>query len=131
MNGADGDEPPHRGIRSDTGFRGVGVDGWAQAAIDGFKRALMFAPRHHQSHGNLGICYAALGMKREALASLDRALELEPRYESAAIARFVVERLADGEKLDLSDVPSVNYGSDYQMTGRFLIRELAERLPPR
>jgi tetratricopeptide (TPR) repeat protein len=104
--------------------------GRVQAAIDSFKRALMFAPRHHQSHGNLGICYAALGMKREALASLDRALELEPRYEPAAVARFVVEHLTDGEKLDLSDTPSIDYSSDYQMTGRSLIRELAERLPP-
>lgn len=70
-----------------------------QLSIDGFRRVLSLVPRHHQSLGNLGICYAMLGQKKRALEALDRALELNPSYEFALLNRPLIERLDEGEPL--------------------------------
>ena len=61
-----------------------------------FNRGL---PRHHQSLGNLGICYAMLGQKKRAIEALDKALELNPSYEFALRNRSLIERLDEGEPL--------------------------------
>ena len=50
-----------------------------------FDQALKHDPNHVQTHGNLALCLAGLGRKAAALASLDRALELDPTYEPARI----------------------------------------------
>ena len=62
------------------------------------------------SHGNLGICYAQLGQKQEALASLDEALALDPDYEPALINRKIVASLEEGEKIPT--LRSVDYYKD-------------------
>ncbi|MCF8372641.1 MAG: tetratricopeptide repeat protein [Bacteroidales bacterium] len=68
-------------------------------AISGFTRVLSFDPKHTQTYGNLGICYAQLGRKLEALDHFDRALELDPKYGPAITNRQLVELLEEGEKL--------------------------------
>ena len=81
-----------------------------EKALSGYKNVLAMDPRHTQSHGNLGICYARLGQKREALTALDKALELDPDYEPAIINRKIIASLRDGEILPAFE--SVEYYKD-------------------
>lgn len=47
------------------------------------KKALIHNEKNAPTHENIGICLAQLGRKSEALAALDRALEIDPEYEVA------------------------------------------------
>ena len=89
-----------------------------RAARRGFLRVLELHPRHHQSHGNLGICLASLGRREEALAAFDRALEINPEYMLAVQNRAVVEVLAEGERLQDAELASVDYGREEFLKGR-------------
>jgi len=66
-------------------------------AAELFGRALKQNPNHVQTHGNLALCLAGLGRKAAALASLDRALELDPAYEPARNNRRAIEAMTEGE----------------------------------
>jgi tetratricopeptide (TPR) repeat protein len=68
-------------------------------AENGFRKVLDQNPRHVQSHGNLGLVYAGMGMKAAALASLDQALALDSGYEPARDNRRVVETMTEGKPL--------------------------------
>ena len=59
----------------------------------------------------MGLCYALLGRKREALASLDRALEIDPSYEPAKTNRIGVLAMQEGERL-AADFVSIDYYKD-------------------
>ena len=59
-------------------------------------------------YGNLGICYAQVGRKSDALAAFDKALELDPQYELAIVNKAMTESMAEGEKLD-SKVKTVDH----------------------
>jgi Flp pilus assembly protein TadD len=50
---------------------------WGKAAAL-FKAVIRVKPQNVPSHGNLGLCHAQLGHKTDALAALDKALELDP-----------------------------------------------------
>jgi tetratricopeptide (TPR) repeat protein len=50
--------------------------------------------------GNIGICYAKLGRKDEAIAAFDRAIEIDPEYEPAIVNKMATESLEEGEILD-------------------------------
>ncbi len=80
-----------------------------QLAIRGFEECLMINKRHAQSYGNLGICYAQLGRKPEALAALDKALEIDPQYEPAIVNRSLIESLDKGKKLEQEEFMSIDY----------------------
>jgi tetratricopeptide (TPR) repeat protein len=54
---------------------------------------------HVQSYGNLGLCYAFLGKKQEALAAFDKALTIDPKYEPAITNRALFMSQKDGEKM--------------------------------
>ena len=82
-------------------------------AISPLKKALSINPDPPQIYGNLGLCYACLGEKQIALDYLDKALELDPKYEVALVNRSLVEKLETGEKLDLHRIKAVNYYLDY------------------
>jgi len=96
------------------------------AAIEGFKECLAIVKRNFQSYGNMGICYAKLGKKEQALASFDKALELNPRYEIAAVNRALTLNLREGEKLPDGTVESVDFSRDYAHKKRSYISELTE-----
>jgi len=81
-------------------------------AVDGFNQVIAKYPTHVQSYGNLGLCYGILGLKQEALKTLDKALELDPKYEPAIINRKVVASLKEGEKIPDSSSLSVDYYKD-------------------
>ncbi len=78
-------------------------------AIKGFKKILSKDPQHVQSYGNLGVCYMHIGKKQEALAYLNKALELDPDYEPAMINKEACLSLKEGEKI--SD--HQGFGVDY------------------
>ncbi len=81
-------------------------------AIKGFQEVLVVHPKHTQSYGNMGICYANLGRKQEALAALDKALELDPNYRPALMNREIVRSLEEGETLTSAKFASVDYYKD-------------------
>jgi len=66
-------------------------------AAEVFTKVLKQNPRHVQSHGNLGLCYAGLGRKAAALESLDRALQLDSSYEPARGNKRLIELMTEGE----------------------------------
>lgn len=65
-------------------------------AIADFRESLRIQPDKPQAYGNLGICLGKLGMKDQALAMLDRALEIDPDYEPAKWNRKGIEKLIEG-----------------------------------
>ncbi len=82
----------------DQAFRDMGNNRFEEA-LAGFQEVLRMNPSHVQSHGNSALCLAFLGRKPEALAAIDRALEIDPEYEPALRNRQVVRSLKEGEKL--------------------------------
>ena len=83
---------------------------WAKA-LAGFQKVVAENPTNTQSHGNMGICYACLGHKQEALAAFDAALALDPDYAPALSNRALTVPLEEGEKLDYA-FQSVKYYKD-------------------
>jgi tetratricopeptide (TPR) repeat protein len=99
-----------------------------EKAISGFKECLRINPRNAQSHGNLGLCYAALGLKSEALAALDKAIEIDPEYEPAMINRIGIESLAEGEKLTMDETRSIEYYKDFRLKKKSYIQSVYDKI---
>ena len=74
-------------------------NGEYEEAISGFRKVCESNKIHVQSYGNLGLCYAFLGKKQEALAAFDKALAIDPRYEPAITNKAIYMSLKDGEKM--------------------------------
>ncbi len=87
------------------------------SAINLFRRVLSTDPKHVQSWGNLGLAYAGIGERGEALECLDKALELDPEYEIAAVNKIAIEKMREGERLE-GEIDSVNYYRDYKGKGK-------------
>lgn len=101
-----------------------------QKAIRGFRECIMINKRHPQSYGNLGLCYAQLGSKADALAALDKALEIDPKYEPAIVNRAMIESLHEGEKLQQERFApiSVDYYKDYPARKKSFIQSMYDKL---
>lgn len=84
---------------------------WSQA-LEGFRVCVALSERHAPSHGNMGLCLAKLGRKAEALAALDHALEINPRYEPARLNRVIVERMQEGRPLEVTETKSIEFGKE-------------------
>ncbi|MEW6097143.1 MAG: tetratricopeptide repeat protein [bacterium] len=98
-----------------------------QNAIDGFKACLLINPKHAQSYGNIGACYAQLGQKEQALSAFDKALEIDPNYEPALINRMAVESWKEGERLAPIDSLHVEYYKDYPLKKKSLIQSIFQK----
>jgi tetratricopeptide (TPR) repeat protein len=92
----------------DLAFENLRKQRYGEAA-EMFGRASKQNPNHVQTHGNLALCLAGLGRKAAALASLDRALELDPAYQPARTNRKVIEAMTEGE----SFVPGMMAETEY------------------
>lgn len=99
-----------------------------QKAIRGFRECIMINKRHPQSYGNLGLCYAQLGRKEDALAALDKALEIDPKYELAIVNRAMIESLHEGEKLEQERFTSIDYYKDYPAKKKSFIQSIHDKL---
>lgn len=108
----------------DEAFAAMQKQHWHRA-LEGFQAVIALNPNHPQSYGNMGICCAQLGRKQEALAALDKALELDPGYEPALLNRASIAALAEGEKLPKDRVESVEYYKDYSLKKQSLLERLA------
>ncbi|MEO0443934.1 MAG: tetratricopeptide repeat protein, partial [Pseudomonadota bacterium] len=108
----------------DQGFRQMELGNWADA-ITLFHTSINIASNHTQSYGNLGICYANLGQKQQALEMLDKAIELNSNYEPAIFNRQVISSLEEGESLN-SDFRSIEYYKEYPGNKRSFIKELMQ-----
>jgi tetratricopeptide (TPR) repeat protein len=98
------------------------------SAINLFKRVLGTDPKHVQSWGNMGLAYAGIGEKGKAIECLDKALELDPEYEIAAVNRIAIEKMREGERLE-GKMDSVDYYRDYKVRGKkSYIAELLENV---
>jgi tetratricopeptide (TPR) repeat protein len=86
-------------------------------AVDLFRRVLSTDRKHVQSWGNLGLAYAGIGERGLALECLDKALELDPEYEIAAVNRIGIEKMREGERLE-GKIDSVDYYRDYMGRGK-------------
>ena len=113
--------------RFDEAFSCMEKQEW-EKAIDGFKACLIKGKKHPQSYGNMGLCYAQLGQKAEALAAFDKALEIDPTYEPAILNRAIVESLEEGKTLEGSEMTSVEYYKDFSLKKRDLAQYLLEKL---
>jgi tetratricopeptide (TPR) repeat protein len=83
-----------------------------EKAVELFQSCLSQHPRHVQSHGNLALAYAGLGRRADALASFDRALELDPDYAPAIENRRVVLAMREGEPLIPDGIEEVEFYAD-------------------
>ncbi|MDF7799725.1 tetratricopeptide repeat protein [Pontiellaceae bacterium B1224] len=90
------------------GFELMEQGRWEKAVVE-FRVA---ASRHFHNaptHGNMGLCYAQLGRKAEALAELDLALDIDPEYEPAMTNRVVAEKMEEGKPLEGVEFQSINF----------------------
>jgi tetratricopeptide (TPR) repeat protein len=79
-----------------------------KGALAGFRAAAAINGRNVPCHGNMGICLGQLGHKAEALAELDRALEINPEYQPARSNRMLLEQMEEGRPL-AKNTQGINY----------------------
>jgi tetratricopeptide (TPR) repeat protein len=99
---------------------------WGEA-LAGFRTVAAKACRNAPTHGNMGICLAMLGRKTEALAALDRALEINPEYEPAMSNRLVVQGMQEGTPLSTAAFKSITFAMEQharEQTGKSWVRRL-------
>ena len=84
---------------------------WA-GALKGFRAAAALNDGNAPCHGNMGICLAHLGHKADALAELDRALEINPQYEPARSNRELVEQMTEGKPLENTRYESIDFSKE-------------------
>ena len=80
---------------------------WENAIVK-LKKSIQFYPYLPQPHGNMGICYAKMGEKNQALKAFDKALGISPDYELASTNKAATERLEENESLS-SEVKITRY----------------------
>jgi tetratricopeptide (TPR) repeat protein len=100
---------------------------WEKAIIK-FNRAIKLNPDHPQSYGNMGLCYAQMGRKQDALNAFNKALQIDPEYEPAILNRTFTERLEDGEPLSYDKFKSVDYYRDYPRGKKSFIQETVDAI---
>lgn len=99
-----------------------------EKAIEGFKTCLAKNKKHPQTYGNIGLCYAYLGQKEQALAAFDKALKIDPDYEPALLNRMAIESLKEGEGLERANLQFIEYYKDYPLKKRSLIQSMKKSL---
>ena len=75
------------------GYRLRGESGDLERAVEQWRQSIASAPDYAPAWGALGRYYTTIGDTTQALAYLDRFLELAPNAHEAPFARQVVARL--------------------------------------
>ena len=114
----------------DVAFAFMEQGNWLRA-LEGFRVCVALIERHAPSHGNMGLCYAKLGYKAKALAELDRALEINPRYEPAMVNRIVVERMKEGHPMDFASFQNIEYSKELLEREKSRSRPFFDKSPRR
>jgi tetratricopeptide (TPR) repeat protein len=83
-----------------------------KGALAGFRTCAGLHARHAPTQGNMALCLANLGRKADALAALDRALEVDPEYEPAMTNRLLVNRMEEGQPLKKVGFKAIEYSLD-------------------
>ena len=99
-----------------------------EKAIPVFQECIKIVKNHTQSYGNLGLCYAQLGQKENALKAFNKALEIDPDYEPALINKAAFESMKEGEISYLESVESIDYYKDYSMQKKSFARSLIGKI---
>ena len=89
-----------------------------EKSLAGFRAASAMNDRNAPTHGNMGICLSKLGRRAEALKELDRALEIDPRYEPARLNRVGVERMQEGQPLNIAELKHVEFSKEQVLRER-------------
>jgi tetratricopeptide (TPR) repeat protein len=97
-----------------------------EKAIDCYKDCLNIVKNHYQSYGNMGLCYAKLGEREQAILALDRALEINPGYEPALINRGMIASLKADEKIPDGHMEIINYSKEYAVKKKSYIAEIID-----
>lgn len=97
-----------------------------EKAIAGFKDCLNIVKNHCQSYGNLGLCYAKLGKREQAISALDRAIEINPGYEPALVNRKMIAGLKADEKIPDGPIDTIDYSKDYEAKKKSYIAEVID-----
>lgn len=84
-----------------------------QKAIVYFKDCLNITKNHYQSYCNMGLCYAMLGKREQALSALDRAIEIKPDYELAIVNRKMIANLKEDERIQDGLIDFIDNSKDY------------------
>jgi tetratricopeptide (TPR) repeat protein len=101
--GASIDDFLRSGDKFDEGFALMESGDW-NGAVEAFRASAAIHDHNAPCHGNTGLCLAYLGRKAEALAELDRALEIDPEYDPARDNRRIIEDMSEGRLLALEGV---------------------------
>jgi len=99
-----------------------------ERAIASFIACLHISKNHYQSYGNIGLCYAKLGKREEALASFDRSLQINPAYEPAIVNRAVVAGMKGDMDFPEGPVEIVEYEKDYTLKKKSFIAEIIDSI---
>jgi tetratricopeptide (TPR) repeat protein len=81
-------------------------------ALAGFRASAAKNDRNAPIHGNMGLCFAQLGHKAQALAEFDRALEINPQYSPAMTNRVVAESMEEGIPLNIAGFERINFSRE-------------------
>lgn len=81
-------------------------------ALAGFRASAAKNERNASTHGNMGLCLAKLGRKAQSLAELERALEIDSRYEPARTNHLVIEDMVEGVPLKGAGFKHVEFGKE-------------------
>jgi len=95
-----------------------------EEAIQFFRDSAAISDNLPQPYGNMGLCYAYLGQKKQALEAFDKALERDPNYEPAIVNKASIESLEEGKAL--SGKPNVmDYYKEYSNPDRSYAKDIA------
>ncbi len=97
-----------------------------EKAITCFKDCLSIVKNHYQSYGNMGLCYAKLGQRAQAISALDRAVEINPGYEPAIVNRKMIAGLTADDKIPDGPVETIDYSKDYTAKKKSYIAEVID-----
>ncbi len=108
--------------RFDMGVDFMAKEEW-EKAIAAFKSSLELNTSYPQTYGNLGIYYAKIGKREDAIAEFNKALEIDPNYELALVNKHFAESLEEGESLE-GGIAITEYYKEYSLKGKSYIQSL-------